>query len=362
LLNTGSQAVEVEIEAGESLHELALEDHLPPALETVSAERMHYRRRIAPFEGLLLESGSSPVAASQPLPRLSLHLAGLAGIQPRSPNLLRMARWQFSLLDAGGLPLETGTVSAMPLANQLQLSKLRFAPDFLLRFGVEPGIALPELSVRYNYVFENHYAGPVELVMEPGSLVGDWQMWVNETGPLTEADFAPTAAHVRGSLGLALDAVVRPGFNLIRIDVLTNRLDGGLINPLYLAGNFGVQLNPLSLVERPTSGRFEDYEGNRLPFYAGVLDYTFEIDLPELPDAEQVLLDLLTDAPFAEALEISLNGGDFVPVLWQPRQMALATTQLRQGQNLLVARVSTTLIRSFEGQWFDDTTHTYRTI
>lgn len=360
VLNTTAQAAEVEIDAGEAIHEVALDEHLPPALETASARPPRYRRVIAPFEGLLLESGSGPDAAA--LPRLPLRLAGEAGVRLGSPNLLRMARWQFALLDADGVPLETASVGAMPLANQLALSKLRFSPDFVLRFGVEPEMTMPALSVRYTFGFESHFAGPVELVMEPGSLAGDWQVWVNENGPLTEADFAPSAAHVRGSLGAAIGPLLHRGMNLIRVDVRTGRLDGGLINPLYLAGDFGVQLSPLALVDRPASGRFEDYEGNRLPFYAGVLAYTFEIDLRELPAAEQVLFDLQFDGPFAEALELSFNGGGFVPVLWQPRRAAVPAGDLRLGRNQVVARVSTTLIRSFEGQWFDETAHAYRTI
>ena len=361
VLNTGSQAVEVEIEAGEALHEVALDEHLPPALEPVNSGRPVYCRRIAPFEGLLLESGPA-TANRQPLPQLSLRLAGQARISPRSPNLLRMARWQFSLLDADGLPLETSTALAMPLANQLALSKLRFAPEFVLRFGVEPEMGLPALAVRYDYVFENQFSGPVELVMEPGSIVGDWQIWVNQSGPLTAADFVSSGAHVRGSLGAPVGAALLSGTNLIRVEVRTAQLDGGLINPLYLAGDFGVQLTPLALTERLETGRFEDYQGNGLPFYAGVLEYTFELNLTELPTGGQVLLNLETEGPFSEALELSLNGGDFLPVLWQPRRVALAADQLRQGLNQVVARVSTTLIRSFEGQWFDDTAHTYRTI
>jgi hypothetical protein len=37
-------------------------------------------------------------------------------------------------------------------------------------------------------------------------------------------------------------------------------------------------------------------------------------------------------------------------------------SQLRIGENRLLARVYTSLIRSFEGQWFDYISHTYRDV
>lgn len=359
-LNTGSDALEVELEAGEALHEVALQANLPPALEPVSGEKPVYRRRLMPFEGVLLEAGAAPAAPA--LPTIRVRLGGETRVTPRSANLLRMGSWQLALLDAAGQVDQQAEVRAMPIANQLALSKLRFAPEFILRFGVEPELGFPELRLRYSFDFDNHYDGPVELVMEPGSLVGDWQVWVNDCGPLRAADFGPSTAHVRGSLGAAIAPYLRAGANCLRVEVTTNRSDGGLINPLYLEGDFGVSLSPLGIGPRPAQGRFEDYEGSGLPFYAGVLDYAFSFDLPELPRGEQVLVEIETDGPFSEALELSVNGGGFTPVLWQPRRAVIPAGQLRQGRNELTARVSTTLIRSFEGQWFDDTAHKYQNI
>jgi len=67
-------------------------------------------------------------------------------------------------------------------------------------------------------------------------------------------------------------------------------------------------------------------------------------------------------APFHEASEVSVNGGPFAPVLWEPRQVVLPVARLRVGQNTLCTRVYTTLIRSFEGQTFDDAAHTYQPV
>ena len=67
----------------------------------------------------------------------------------------------------------------MPLANQLDVSHLRFAPRFVHGFGTTPGLRLPRLRARYRCEFANAFSGAVELVMEPGSLAGDWSLRAN---------------------------------------------------------------------------------------------------------------------------------------------------------------------------------------
>jgi hypothetical protein len=133
-----------------------------------------------------------------------------------------------------------------------------------------------------------------------------------------------------------------------------------LLNPLYLAGDFGVELEPVQLVERPEWGGFETYKENRLPYYAGVLEYEIEFDLEHIPDGLRVLAQFESDAPFHEASEVSINGGDWRPILWKPRYRVLSADQLQAERNELRVRVYTTLIRSFEGQWFDYARHAYR--
>jgi hypothetical protein len=179
---------------------------------------------------------------------------------------------------------------------------------------------------------------------------------------LTAADFVPVDAHVRGSLGVEVTSALRPGANVLRVDLTTDRLDGGLRNVLYLAGDFGVALDPPALVPRDPDGHFETYEANGLPFYAGVIDYALTVDLAALPDTEVVLVALDTAPPCHEAIEVAINGGPARPILWQPREVVVPTGELRLGHNHLDVRVYTSLIRGFEGQWFDYGAHRYRDV
>jgi len=47
---------------------------------------------------------------------------------------------------------------------------------------------------------------------------------------------------------------------------------------------------------------------------------------------------------------------------WSPWRAPLAASALRAGDNTLRIRVSTTLIRAFEGTWFDLADHVYREV
>jgi hypothetical protein len=364
--NLGGGALEVSFEAGVALHELPLSDTYPPMLRR---EGTVYRRTLAPYEAFLLEtaphgpkdgSGSSP--AQRSLPCITVDVGGRATVIPRNPNVLRLGRWRMALRSGDGAYSDSVEVEAIPLANQLAQSGLPFTPVFRTYFGHAPEMALPELTVRYSATFNVSYDGSVELVMEPGSLAGTWSITINDALTLTPADFAPTEAHVRGSLGVDITAVLMPGENVIRVEVTTDRDDGGLRNPLYLAGDFGVELAPLSVVPPVRQGRFEAYEANGLPFYAGVVDYSTSFVLEKVPPVDRVLVIFAYAGPFHEAAEVSVNDGPWLPALWSPRQVVVPTSALRTGENLLRTRVYTTLIRPFEGQWFDYDAHCQRDV
>lgn len=364
LLNTSDQVIHVELKSGGEmqrepyLQEIPLDRGFPPLLKE---EAGRYRRTIRPFESFLVQVTESAEAAVR-LPRITVPVRGPARVRIESPNLLRMYWWQMSLVGDDGQTQQTAQVPAVPISNQLLSGRFRFSPLIRTFFGHEPELDWPRLSARYEYSFECHYAGQVELVMEPGSVVGEWTIYVNNSGPLTDRDFGSSNAHVRGSIGVEITPFLRQGENTIRVEATTDRSDGGLCNALYLAGDFGVALDPVRLVDRPEMGAFERYEENLLPYYAGVITYTTEFEVESIPAAENVLLELDYGTPFHEATEVSVNGSAHIAVAWEPRLVMLPASRLRVGRNMLETRVYTTLVRSFEGQWFDYAAHTYRAV
>ena len=364
LLHTGDRAVKVELDAGTPLREIRLGARAVPGLRFTGGR---YLRTVAPYEAFMLAAsseipgrGEAPEPAPE-LPRVAIHLGGEAALEVEDHNLLRMGEWRLSLLDDEGSPGPSAVVPPMPLPNQLERGGLAFAPAYAKYFGHVPELSLPMLRVQYEYTFECAYDGPVWLLIEPDSIVGEWGISLNVRS-IEQRDLAPVEAHVRGTHGAEVTELLASGRNIVRLEVTTDRLDGGLLNPLYLAGSFGVEVSPPRIVPIPEKGAFEAYDENLLPYYAGTLIYHMSFGLESVPQGETVVLDLVTDEPFHEATEFSVNGSPFQPVLWQPRCVELSTKRLRRGENVVAVRVYTTLVRAFEGQWFDYHVHEYRQV
>jgi len=358
VMNTSGETLSACFDAGRELREIPLEPDLPGLLRK---EGDQYVRQMAPFESAILEAAQS-ARPMQPIPHIKVKVSGPAQLELENQNLLRMYLWRMSLLPEDGDARQERIVPAIPLAEQLADGQFRFSPALERYFGSAPELKFPELHVRYQFSFECFYTGPVQLVMEPGSIVGEWTLCVNQSDPIESSHLTPTTAHVRGSLGIDITSWLQQGENILSVQVVTDRSDGGLLNPLYLAGEFGVTLEPVRLVQRKPTGSFEQYEENLLPFYAGAIQYTTRFILGTIPAADQVIAQFEYDRPFHEATEVSINGSPYTPVAWQPRCIKLPTRCLIAGENILKTRVYTTLIRSFEGQWFDYESHQYRDI
>ncbi len=355
--NTGAMEMEVEFNSGGPLSEVALDDGCPAILSRVDGR--HFRR-LRPFESIVLEETKEHRDLAAPK-AVKVKVGGEARVYPLGKNLVRMYDWQMTLMGADGKPQQTAAVPSMTLAKQLDKGKFSFAPAIGHFFGRVPEMRLPMFNILYRYTFESQYEGMVELVMEPGSLVGEWEVRVN--GERFGADaFKETDAHVRGSLGTDITAAMMKGRNEIAVALKTNRLDGGLVNPLYLAGEFGVKLNPVRLVDRSIKGRFDAWQDNGLPYYAGVVEYEMAAEVADVPKDEEVLVEFEFEQQFQDACEISVGGGRWHRLPWIPRVAMLDRKDLRTGENQVRVRVYTTLIRSFEGQWFDTAAHCYREV
>jgi hypothetical protein len=357
LRNTTPDEMDIELHPACPLKEQPIDENSPALL---SSEGGRYFRRVRPFESFVLQEAEKVVAAKAP-EAIKIKLEGAARVTPFNKNLVRMYDWQMALMGDAGNRLCVATVPAMTLAKQLDKGKVSFAPAISHFFGRVPQMRLPMMTLQYKYQFENEYAGAVELVMEPGSLIGEWQIRVNGGEPFGIAAFGETTAHVRGSLGKDITSEMAKGRNEILVELKTNKLDGGLVNPLYLAGDFGVKLNPVRLVERKEAGWFDEWESNGLPYYAGVVEYAMNVDVPAVPEGK-VLAEFEMPAQFQDACEVSVNGIVWHAMPWIPRVAMLEAGELKAGTNQIIVRAYSTLIRSFEGQWFDVASHSYRGI
>lgn len=356
VLNTGNQSVTLALDADGPLREHPLDGDLPAELEQADGG---VTRTLTPYESILIEAGGGNPTKTA-FPRVRIQVGGVARIRPLGANLLRMHNWNMSVAGKRGRT-ETRAVSAVPLVNQLEEGGFAFTPLFRKFFGSMPELELPELRVRYVYRFANAFRGPVKLVMEPGSIAGEWEIRVNGGSAIRKTAFRETTAHVHGSLAVPVTQYLRQGRNEIVVEVRSKRMDEGLLNPLYLAGGFGVELNPVRLVTQRAEGGFETYEANGLPHYSGVVEYESQFTLARMPTGKRMLADLEFSPGFEDACEVSFNGGPWHVAAWSPRRVVVRAGELKAGRNCLRVRVYTSLIRSFEGQYFDQRRHAYRT-
>ncbi|MEC9490081.1 MAG: glycosyl hydrolase [Halanaerobiales bacterium] len=337
-----------------------------------------YEREIFPFESFVLkevslkdepgelrtENQQNIMAAAEDQKKIEVKVQvdKVDKIKVQNKNLLRMHNWQLSLQNEKNNCLQTAEVEAVPLSNQLNKSALAFSPDFREYFGHRPEIDFPELQLNYQYQFKNNYQGRVELLMEPETIKGDYLININGKGEIKEEDFSPTQAHVRGSKSIDISDYLKKGDNLVEIKLKAAQPSQGLINPLYLAGDFGVDLAADRLTEQPETGLFEDYLSNKLPYYAGVIEYQNEFSLEEVPAAGSVLLKIDYQDYFHEAAEVAINDSDYYDLLWEPRCIIVDSSELKKGKNIIKTKVYTTLIRSFEGKEFDYEDHKYKSL
>lgn len=359
LLNTGDGAVVLKPGDAVSLQELPLGGGERPGPRDLGDGGA---LRLEAFESVLLESVSPAAAMSAGIPCIDLPLPQAVTVTPHSPNLLRVYDWEMCLVDEDGTEGATATVPAVPLASQLADSCLPFPPRIVRGFGRPTELQMPDLHVRYRYEFENRFRGPVELLMEPDSIVGTWEVRINDEAPLCADAFRVSSSFTRGCLGVDVTPHLEQGVNRITVDVRTDRSDGGLLNALYLAGDFAVALAPPTLIDRPRTGRFEDFEGNGLPFYSGIIDYEGEVEIKNDPGEGAVLVEPGFDNEFRDACEISLNGGPVHRLPWSPRSFRAAPGELRAGANRVRIRVFTSLLRAFEGEAFDEAAHVAKPI
>ena len=351
LVNSGGDTIDLRL--AQPVRELAIDNDTP----------LHLRGDIctlAPFDSVLLER-TMAIAPTAP-PRVAIPMDGTWTVTPHQANALRLYDWHMALLDEEGSTVHQATVPAVPIANQLDHGRFSFAPQLAMRFGTMPLVHIPKLRVRYETHVVCDYDGTVELLIEPGTLIDAWSLTINETKTFIAADFQPSTAHIRGSLSVDITPYLRAGDNMLRIELTTDRLDGGLRNPLYLFGNFGVEVASPRLYKRVEQGHFETYESNGLPFYAGVVEYEKTFELEAVPEGERALIELAFDQPFLEACQVSINDAPWRSLPWSPYAYEGPTNVLQPGINRLRVRVYTSLIRAFEGQRFNHELHTQEEI
>lgn len=276
-------------------------------------------------------------------------------IERGAMNALYLGAWQLTLADG-----QTGRTGSYPILDQMEELGMKMTVKTVPYFGCPKELAFqPVDAVLANtFTWRMPEGTKAWLVMEPGTMLGDWYMEINGH-KICEKDFQVKPFYLHTNLAVEVTEHLRKEENEIKVYVHCEKYYDGLRNPLYLFGDFGVEVANGHSIAVPFrgEGRFGRLLQNGLPFYAGDVIYRHDIVLEEAPK-QDVLLNL--DAPYVQdAVRVHVNGTDCGVVSWTPRQLVVPAACWHQGNNQVELVLSNTMAGLFEGQYFDIDKHKY---
>lgn len=284
-------------------------------------------------------------------------------MQADSLNALRIGQWEMCLPDA-----RYAQVESVPVIDQMEEAGLMIPVCQKDYFGCPKELEFPVVEAVYAYCFRDmrRERTPVLLVMEPGTLLGDWKIRVNGHTVYTEADFESRPVFLPSNLAVDLSEVLVPGENLIEIEMKTDKSFGGIRNPLYLCGVFAADRADGTdrLLPLKTEGKMTDLTASGYPFYAGSIKY--EKKLPEaflhrlrtMPSDTPVRIKRKEQVKFHEALRIRAGAAEPVIRAFAPYDV-VTTAQKLLDDPVIRIWYDTSLSQLFEGEVFEEEAHRY---
>lgn len=289
------------------------------------------------------------------------------------PNALRLGFWELTLPDG-----QRAVVEAAPLIDQLEKGGLTYPVIQKKYFGCPKELDFRGAEAEYRAkVFCSdglEPEGPVYLVMEPGTFLGEWSIRINGK-TVEEKSFSRKKVYLDTNLAAEVGGLLVQGENEITVKMKVNVSFGGMRNPLYLFGGFGVEhrgeewhLLPLKRIGNPG-----DFIRSGIPFYYGMVTYTGELLLEEVAagaeacgspgDALESCVYVKLDAPWlTDSVRLSAGGYEALPCAWRPYIFKFPAGCLKQGKNKVKIKLRNTALGLFEGQRFDSGKHAYEAL
>ena len=271
---------------------------------------------------------------------IPLPLSDTWALKPQGKNALRINDWTLTL------PCDTEVqVEGKPIINQLMDAKVPFVPDFTQGFGTAPKMHSPEMQLLYTATIEVDHVTDLWLVLEPEGILGRHKIYVNNC-PYETFETKEFYSHTNLAVNIT-DSIVQ-GENLIFVWVGATDNSHGVVNPLYIFGDFGVENN--RIVAPATSGIPVKYVENRLPYYAGDITYTTNMALEE-----GTLLTL--PANMGLAAQLSINGHPLEAKVFSPYTWEVPKAALQPQDNQVELTICTGISGLFEGEYVEPVTH-----
>jgi len=374
LINTSDIKHKVRVELRANPGRFACLTSMP--LDTGEKELLRYKQdgqfiyfqlEFSPFQSKLIvfehEKAAREVQQVCKTVRMAIDLSCDWDITLERMNALRLSLWN---LELEGHCMKR-SVECQPVIDQVSTAGFHLPIKLKEHFGCPKEIECPSLNCVYQttvYIDESALNSPVFLTFEPGSIEGEWRIEINDN-PLFSEDFQNVEIFLPSNLAKEISCFLKPGNNEIKIKIDTKKTDDGLLNPVYLCGNFSVYKDHVNNNWRITSfqkmGKISEMRANGLPFYAGAIRYSTKMPI-DANSIEDVLELYINENNFQDAAELFVNGISAGVRAWSPYKWRVKKTWLKAGINEIEIEISNTLLGLFEGQYFDYHEHRYSEI
>lgn len=369
------QAVQKEIEPPWSLS-------LPLAPYEAKVVRLSIRISNAATNSSIVEMGADPIPQSstdQQTAKIRLSVEGPWRIKATQPNVLRIGEFDLQARDAEGVFLNEKGAAVKPFIDQVadRADRSRTPLAFGQEFGTPKRAAVRypiEADYRAAFEMEPQIAqSEMTLFMDSEAITGRWTIKLNGH-TLRKADFNPFEVNDHRNIACDLKPYVQPGPNELIVHVQIERDEDGLVDPLYIRGEFGVTLQaavpPKLCSESNRAERISPEPLPDYPYYAGEMRYSRMFDPAECgegiewnTDQAEGRFELGLDGwRNQDVSEVLVNGKSLGVRCWSPYRWAGNLSDLQPGMNELEVRITNTLIGQLEGTYFDADGHVLRDI
>ena len=234
-------------------------------------------------------------------------------------------------------------------------------------FGTPMKMAIKyPLSCTYEKEFEiEDIPGHCLLLMDKEAISGGYQIFVNDQ-PVSE--FKNQFVYDHRNQTCDITSLLQKGQNTLRIDVTLHHDADGVVDPIYLLGDFGIIFDsdacPIMIKnDQDMTTTIQHGPFPKHPYYAGKTLLKRKEYVNKLPASEQFTLQLSElDKNFHDCLEVIVNGYSLGVRAWTPYEWEGPTSILNPGENEIEVIVTNTLIGLLEGKSFDYDTHTLQNV
>lgn len=298
--------------------------------------------------------------------KLPLDLEGQWDLFIKGMNALRLDDWLLEVKNTEDwaypfVEAAEKTVNSMPLIDQIADSRISLPIKLTEYFGCPKGMQFPPLNCKYQTKFNIDLPGRLWLVIEPGSISGEWSIQLNEH-EITPESLVQKEFYLPSNLAVDISSMVHQGENTLRVLVKTLHTFDGVVNPLYLLGSFGAfrgKCSTWTITSLPETGEIGNRAGCGLPFYAGEIQYSRDWNPKGIGKSDK--FDLYLENPLIQnAVSLYVNGHPAGVKAWSPYVWEVDGAWLREDGNTIMLEMTTELLGLFEGQTFDPVERTIK--